>query len=71
MENVKFNINKDKEQSTCKRQQTNTWGGKLLIDVEFRHVLSARLIKITLDAMLEIFHYLTLFQLLPSSANLP
>jgi len=38
--------------------------------VEFRDALDAWFIKITLDAILKIFHHLTLFQLLPSPINL-
>ena len=51
-------------------KKTNTWGGKLLVDAKFHDVLGVRLIKTTLDAMLESFHHLTLFQLLLSSVNL-
>jgi len=47
------------------------WGGKLSIDAEFRDVLGVRLTETIFNAMLEIFHHLTLFQLLLSSANLP
>ena len=54
-----------------KRENTNTQRGELSVNAEVHDVLGAWPTETTLDAMLEIFHHLMLFQLFHLLANLP